>query len=712
MGRRKSLRSQILIRHLPQEEADSNDESDSSDIDEEQTHGIWTEKPFQTEAGRSYYRKLQKDGIIYRLGDDITVNDGDSSFYVGVITELYDKATTKHSGEKYYEAIWYSRAVAKRMEIKPEYLLPDRHVNEVYLSCGRDENPTSSIIEHCNIYSKEEFFKRFPQGIPPKKKDDFARNFFVDRGVHLKVNKYTEPLNWSEYSHNLDKIEDLLVEMEETLRLPKKKTNARGRGRGRPKKRSEEKNLEDNDDFDLMKEEEETQSSDDAASIIPSSEEEYEAPRTPRRRIKRPRTAPGSAMSTPRRTGYKQPLQITPLPVRMLSMKEFQNSPHRKARAMLHVSAIPNTLQCRDNEFTTIFTNLESAIEEETGGCLYISGTPGTGKTATVHEVVWNLQEMAREGQLAEFTFCEINGMKVTNANQAYSSLWESLTGERVTPLHAMELLDNRFNHPSPNRCSCVVLMDELDQLVTNNQKVLYNFFNWPSLPHSRLIVIAVANTMDLPERILSNRISSRLGLSRVPFEPYTHNQLETIIASRLEEVKDENLFSSDAIRFAARKVAAVSGDARRALDICRRSSELAESTNGKVTPMLIHQAITEMTASPLQRVLRDLSFMQKVFLCAIVNRMRRSGFAESYVYEVVEEVDRLIKSMTTTDAAEFGQLLQRRPEFHYILSSLGETGILYLENKSSRNARVRLAIADDEIKLAFNGDTELQGIA
>ena len=35
--------------------------------------------------------------------------------------------------------------------------------------------------------------------------------------------------------------------------------------------------------------------------------------------------------------------------------------------------------------------------------------------------------------------------------------------------------------------------------------------------------------------------------------------------------------FSEEAIQFAARKVAAVSGDARRALDICRRATEIAE---------------------------------------------------------------------------------------------------------------------------------------
>ena len=48
------------------------------------------------------------------------------------------------------------------------------------------------------------------------------------------------------------------------------------------------------------------------------------------------------------------------------------------------------------------------------------------------------------------------------------------------------------------------------------------------------------------------------------------------IISSRLSNVHG-NVVQPDAIQFAARKVAAVSGDARRALDICRRAVEIAE---------------------------------------------------------------------------------------------------------------------------------------
>lgn len=71
------------------------------------------------------------------------------------------------------------------------------------------------------------------------------------------------------------------------------------------------------------------------------------------------------------------------------------------------------------------------------------------------------------------------------------------------------------FQKPNPPLDYSVVLMDELDQLVTAKQDVVYNFFNWPTLVGSKLVVIAVANTMDLPERVMTGRVRSRLGAFR-----------------------------------------------------------------------------------------------------------------------------------------------------------------------------------------------------
>jgi Cdc6-like AAA superfamily ATPase len=103
--------------------------------------------------------------------------------------------------------------------------------------------------------------------------------------------------------------------------------------------------------------------------------------------------------------------------------------------------------------------------------------------------------------------------MKVTEPKEAYTAFWAGLTGTRVTAAHAEHLLTARFTTKDKKRKTCLVLMDELDLLVNRKQSVVYNFFDWPNLPYSRLIVVAIANTMDLPERMLSNKVSSRLGI-------------------------------------------------------------------------------------------------------------------------------------------------------------------------------------------------------
>lgn len=109
------------------------------------------------------------------------------------------------------------------------------------------------------------------------------------------------------------------------------------------------------------------------------------------------------------------------------------------------------------------------------------------------------------------------------------------------------------------------MVVDEIDLLVNKSQNVLYNLFDWPNRPNSSLILIAIANTMDLPERTFNNKVVSRLGLHRIDFAPYTHSMLSDILIKRFKD----QVFQKDAIELCSRKVGAVSGDARQAIYFC-----------------------------------------------------------------------------------------------------------------------------------------------
>ncbi|KAL2819017.1 P-loop containing nucleoside triphosphate hydrolase protein [Aspergillus cavernicola] len=674
--------------------------------------------------------------------------------WVGIITEFFEEEDDDDEEPvKSANIMWFASPdefISTRNKRRADAL-----PNEQYLTTDFNANPLTSINGKGQVMSKDAFFARYPNGAPPKSKDELAeynKCIVCRRGVNQVQGRYTEEFMWEDV-YQQDQIHDLIDLVKDGLKAAKKRKQA---------------------DTDYV----ETKDADDV-------------PSTPRKKQKIANATPQSrrqkAMTTPshKRIIVKKPLEFTPLGTRVLSPSHFA-SPYRQARNLLHVSTVPTSLPCRKREFDTVYSHLSAAIMEGTGTCIYISGTPGTGKTATVREVVAQLNGAVLEEEMDDFIFVEINGMKVTDPHQSYSLLWEALKGDRVSPSHALDLLDREFSNPSPRRVSCVVLMDELDQLVTKNQSVMYNFFNWPALRHSRLIVLAVANTMDLPERTLSNKISSRLGLTRITFPGYKHTDLMEIISTRLASVPG-NIVDADAIQFASRKVAAVSGDARRALDICRRAVEIAEQTNetaaakdldaddtdslpptptktparkerannkqalsrallespqknnhqkqppGRVTIATIKQAIQEATSTPLQQSLRCLPLSTKLFLAALLARVRRTGITESTFGDVMDEAKRIADAAVAVAGAAGAGIkdlllaggkgarvkalgfaameLMNSGVLALEISSRGPLGTAAIPSRGDRSGKVRLRVAPEDVRAAFRDDAEAKGL-
>ena len=145
-----------------------------------------------------------------------------------------------------------------------------------------------------------------------------------------------------------------------------------------------------------------------------------------------------------------------------------------------------------------------------------------------------------------------------------------------------------------------LIVLDEIDQLDCKSQEILYTLFEWPALPNSKLIligkfkgqtgtcyshaplpinscdtvyVIGIANALDLTDRILPRLQShTKCRPQLLHFPPYTKDQIVTILQQRLGSNSEgtQTVVDSMAVQFCARKVAAVHGDLRKALDVCR----------------------------------------------------------------------------------------------------------------------------------------------
>ncbi len=92
-----------------------------------------------------------------------------------------------------------------------------------------------------------------------------------------------------------------------------------------------------------------------------------------------------------------------------------------QAQARLHVGAVPTAnLPCRENEFAVMADFVRERVTRGQGGCMFVSGVPGTGKTASVRAVAEILRTERDSGALTHFKFVEINGMALTSPHNVY----------------------------------------------------------------------------------------------------------------------------------------------------------------------------------------------------------------------------------------------------------------------------------------------------
>ncbi|XVF69646.1 hypothetical protein PTKIN_Ptkin11bG0098400 [Pterospermum kingtungense] len=390
-----------------------------------------------------------------------------------------------------------------------------------------------------------------------------------------------------------------------------------------------------------------------------------------------------------------------------------------RAKATLLLATLPKSLPCRNKEMGEITTFIKGAICDDQclGRCLYIHGVPGTGKTMSVLAVMRNIKSEVDAGSIKPYCFVEVNGLKLASPENIYRVIYEALTGHRVSWKKALQLLNERFSDRKKigeDDRPCILLIDELDLLVTRNQSVLYNILDWPTKPYSKLIVIGIANTMDLPEKLLP-RISSRMGIQRLCFGPYNYQQLQEIISSRLKGI---DAFEKQAVEFASRKVAAVSGDARRALEICRRAAEIADyriknqistvnssTVKDIVTMAEVDAAIQEMFQAPHVQVMKSCSKLSKIFLTAMVYELYKTGMGET----TFEKLAMTVSCLCTSNGEAF-------PGWDTLLKvgcKLGECRIILCEpGDRHRLQKLQLNFPSDDVAFALKDSKDLPWLA
>nr|XP_045602307.1 cell division control protein 6 homolog [Procambarus clarkii] len=243
---------------------------------------------------------------------------------------------------------------------------------------------------------------------------------------------------------------------------------------------------------------------------------------------------------------------------------------YRAVRQCLNTGT-PTVLVCREKQIGEMEDFLSHHLKNALPGSLYVSGAPGTGKTASLNSIINSLE-------VTKIKKIFLNCMTLKTSGAIYKTIVSGL-GLKLcgTERENMRTIEKAI---TSSKCPILIMLDEVDQLDSKNQEVLYTIFEWPALAGSTLVLVGIANSLDLTDRILP-RLQSRPTFKPklLHFPPYTKAEIIKIINQRIEEAGLGNMqvIRQSAIQFLAMKVASVAGDVRKALDVCRRAVELCE---------------------------------------------------------------------------------------------------------------------------------------
>uniref|UniRef100_A0A8C4TS36 Cell division control protein n=1 Tax=Falco tinnunculus TaxID=100819 RepID=A0A8C4TS36_FALTI len=276
---------------------------------------------------------------------------------------------------------------------------------------------------------------------------------------------------------------------------------------------------------------------------------------------------PSSPGASPQKGGEETP-QRCRQPARTRLFRQGGTC-YLQAKRVLH-TAMPDRLHAREREMGIIRQFLRDHVRGCQPGSLYISGAPGTGKTACLNRVLLDCKD-----ELARSKTVVLNCMSLSSPQAVFPAVAQQLGLPVATGREGVRRLEKQLTAAGP---MVLLVLDELDQLENRGQDVLYTLFEWPQLPGSRLVLVGLANALDLTDRSLARLGAWVAGGPRLlHFPPYTREQLVVILQERLGQVAGDPVLDAAAIQFCARKVSAVTGDARKALDICRRAVEVVE---------------------------------------------------------------------------------------------------------------------------------------
>lgn len=389
----------------------------------------------------------------------------------------------------------------------------------------------------------------------------------------------------------------------------------------------------------------------------------------------------------------------------------------------------PNELVEREEELDEYAASLQPVIEGWQPSNVFIYGVTGAGKTAATRELMNELYGVAENTEDVSLDVVEVN---CTSLNSSYQ-VAVNLVNEFRSPSHQLtsvtaldkptlsetgypqkRVFNELYEDIESIGGTVLFVLDEIDNIGTDDD-VLYE------LPRARTThdidakigVIGISNDFKFRDN-LSPKVKDTLCEEEILFAPYDAHSLRSILNRRVERAfVDPDAVTDDVLPLCAALATQDSGSARQALQLLRKSAELAEKSirNGKRDENCIREDDVRDANQSIQRqqVIEGMHELTQhgqfvlLTLCKIT--------AEDEAPARTKSIHRRYQSVVE----EFDTTPLKRRRVHDHLSDLNLHGILELIEESHGRGNYNLYSLDVSLNSALEAlendfDSETMG--